>query len=136
MTTPVEGLYARLYLSATAAPGPPIIVAELRGIEWTSRQTKRRWYAMGTIHPSQILRGIIEHDGRARHAFITPEWIGTLQIGTYVYLGSLTPRGATTPFIMGTVEITDISLNNMEAENEMAVIEDIGFIMYNLTFKS
>ena len=130
----MEGLYARLYIGTVCPPTAADLIAQLRGIEWTSRQTKRRWYIMGSLNTVEVLRGIIEHDGRARHALVNLDWLGTLNIGTWQYCGSLVPRGPTTPAVLGTVEITDLTWSEMAAENEMAVIEDIGFIMYNLTF--
>ena len=128
-----EGLYAYMY-AGTSSPTPEAI-AVFTGVELTWSQTKRRFYhAGGSLHASQVLRGVITWEGRWRKAYVDNAYLGTFNQGTVPFSGSIVPRGATSPAILGTIEMTGGALSNMEAENENAVIEDQGFILYNLTF--
>lgn len=129
-----EGLYAYMYLGPSAPPGTANTIALFTGVELSWTQTKRRFYqGGGSLHPSQVLRGIIKFDGRFKHAYIGNGYIGTLLEGTVPMYGSIVPRGGNSPAILGTVELVGGALSNMEAENEAAVIEDQGFILYNIT---
>lgn len=135
MSEAKEGLYAYMYLGGAAPPGTADPIALFTGVELSWSQTKRRFYqGGGSLHPSQVLRGVISWEGRFRHAYINNDYLGTFNEGTVPMYGSIVPRGANSPAILGTVELTGGALSNMEAENEAAVIEDEGFIIYNLSF--
>lgn len=135
MSTAKEGLYAYLYLGTAAIPGTADPIALLTGVELSWSQTKKRFYQMGgSLHPSQVLRGIITYDGKFSKAYVDNRYIGTFDMGTVPFTGSLVPRGGYSPAILGTVEFTGGSLSNMAAETEAAVGEDHSFIIYNLTF--
>ena len=130
-----EGLYAYMYLGTACPTGTANPIALFTGVELSWSQTKRRFYqAGGSLHPSQVLRGIISWEGRFKKAYIDNTYLGTFNQGTIPFCGSIVPRGGSSPAIMGTVELTGGALSNMEAENEAAVMEDQGFIIYNLTF--
>lgn len=89
---------------------------------------------MGALNASDLLRGVIEWEGSFKKGYLTNVWLGTFNLGTYVFCGSLSPRGGHTPSILGSVILTGGSLANMESEQAEAVMEDEGFIMFNLTF--
>lgn len=89
---------------------------------------------MGSLIPDVYLRGIIEFDMGFRRGFIDPLFLGTFHIGTYIWYGSLTPRGPTTPAVLGSVVFEGVDFSNMEAENEAAVMDEYSCKMYNLTF--
>lgn len=129
-----EGLYAYMYLGGAAPAGTADVIALFTGVELSWSQTKRRFYqGGGSLHPSQVLRGIIQWEGRFKRAYTSNDYLGTLNEGTVPMYGSIVPRGGNSPAILGTVELTGGSLSNMEAENEAAVEEDQGFIIYNLS---
>ena len=123
-----------MYLGTACPPGTADTIALFTGVDLSWSQRKTRFYVSGSLHPSCLLDGVIEWEGRFHKAYLTNLWLGTFNIGTYLYCGSIVPRGATSPAILGTVALTGGSLANMAAENEAAVMEDQGFIMYNLTF--
>ena len=130
-----EGLYAYMYVGTETPVGTAQVIALFTGVELSWTQTKRRFYqGGGSLHPSQVLRGIIAWEGRFKKAYIDNRYLGTFNVGTYQMQGSIVPRGGVTPAIMGTVELTGGALSNMEAENEAAVMEDQGFIIYNMSF--
>ena len=133
--TAKEGLYAYMYLGTHAPVGTAQVIALFTGVELSWTQTKRRFYeARGSLHPTSVLRGIIAWEGRYKKAYVDNRYLGTFNLGTLAMHGSIVPRGGTTPAIMGTVELTGGALSNMEAENEAAVMEDQGFILYGVSF--
>jgi hypothetical protein len=134
MSSAKEGLYAYIYLGTAPAVAATDTVALLTGVELSWSQTKKRFYQLGgSLHPSQVLRGIIQYNGKFTHAFIDFDLLGTLDAGTIPLYGSITPRGANSPAILGTLELVSGSLSNMQAENEAAVEEDFSFILYNIS---
>lgn len=135
MSTAKEGLYAYMYLGTACPAGTADPIALLVGVELSWSQTKRRFYQLGgSLHPSQVLRGVIAWEGRFIKAYVDNKYLGTFNLGTVPFCGSIVPRGTNSPAILGTVELTGGSLSNMAAENEAAVEEDQSFIIYNLTF--
>ena len=133
-TAAMEGLYARLYISTTNPPVLGSVVALLQGLTFSGRQTNRGWFAMGSLIPDQYLRGIIEFDVGFRKGYIDSKFLGTFHIGTYIWYGSLCPRGPNVPAILGSVIFEGVDFSNMEAENEAAVLDEYSCKMYNLTF--
>ena len=124
-----------MYLGTASPTLATDVIALFTGVELSWTQTKRRFYqAGGSLHPSQVLRGVIAWEGRFKKAFVKTSYLGSFNSGTIPFCGSIVPRGGNSPAIMGTVELTGGALSNMEAENEAAVMEDQGFILYNLTF--
>lgn len=133
-----EGLYANLFLDGITHAGTmgtqsPIIL--LTGIELSWTQGNTPFHGLGSLQPASILRGCIGWEGRFKKAYTDNKWLGTFNIGTYQFAGSLNPAGTTVPMILGTVVLTGGSLSNMDACSEAAVNEDQGFIIYGLTFK-
>lgn len=134
MSLPSEGLNAIMYLGTACPAGTADVIALFQGVDLSWTQTKRRWYPMGSLNPTDVLNGIIAWDGSFKKGYLTNLWMGTFNIGTMVLCGSIIPRGTSSPAILGSVVLTGGSLANMEAENEAAVMEDEGFIIFNLTF--
>jgi hypothetical protein len=134
MSTPIEGLNAIMYLGTACPAGTADVIALLQGITLSYTQNKVPFYHMGSLNHYYVLDGVIRFDGGFTNAYTSNQWIGTLHLGTYELCGSLVPRGASSPAILGTVKLTSGSLSNMEAETAEAVMEDNAFIMYNLTF--
>jgi hypothetical protein len=124
-----------MYLGTACPPGTADLIALLTGVDLSWSQEKVRWYHMGSLNHYYVLDGVIAFDGGFRKAYTDNRYIGTLQLyGTYIYCGSIVPRGGNSPAILGTVKMTGGSLSNMEQANANAVGEENTFIMYNLTF--
>jgi len=123
-----EGLYATVAYRGNT-------IALLRGVSLSWDQTKRRFYANGSLLPLQILRGIIAWDMGWKEAFTTTAHMGTFNVGTEIMVGTIFPRGGTNPYIAGSICLNSGSLSNMEAENEAAVEEEHSAMIYNMTFQ-
>jgi len=89
---------------------------------------------MGTYPTEDVLRGPVNWEGSFKKAFVDLLYMGTFNIGTYLWYGSISPRGVGTPCVLGSLVFNGGSLANMEMENEAAVEEEETFIIYNLTF--
>jgi len=134
MSLPSEGLNAVMYVGTACPATSADVIALFQGVDISWTQTKRRWYPMGSLNPIDVLNGVIAWDGSYKKGYLTNAMIGSFNVGTYVFCGSIVPRGGNSPAILGSVVLTGGSLSNMEAENEAATMEDEGFIIYNLTF--
>lgn len=92
---------------------------------------------MGSLNNYYVLDGVVQFSGAFRKAYIDNLYLGTFILsGTTVYCGSLVPRGASSPAILGSVKLTGGSLSNMNQAVADAVEEEESFIMYNLSFVS
>jgi hypothetical protein len=130
-----EGLYATIYLSDdVAAITTANTVALLTGVELSWAQNKRRFFQLGSIIPSSVLDGVITYDGAFRRAFFTTKYIGSVNIGTCNFIGSICPRGTAQPAMMGSLKITSGNIRNMATESAEAVAEEQTFIFYNVSF--
>ena len=123
-----------MYLGTACPPTTNDLIGLLSGVDLSWSQEKVRWYHMGSLNNYYVLDGVIAYDGAFRKAYVDNQYIGTVNVGTVEYCGSIVPRGATSPAILGTVKITGGSLRNMAQANANAVEEEQGFIMYNLSF--
>lgn len=131
----MEGLNADMYLGTACPPGTAGVIALLQGIDLSWSQEKVRWYHMGSLNNYYVLDGVTTWDGAFRRAMVNTAYMGSIfTSGSNVYCGSIVPRGATSPAILGSVKLTGGSLSNMEAGNANAVGEEETFVMYNLTF--
>lgn len=129
-----EGLYAYLYLCRdNGTVGPGSVAAMLTGVELSWSATKKRFYSMGSLLPESVLDGIIAWEGGFKRAYSSNVYIGTFNLGTVRYIGSICPRGTAQPAIMGTLAFTGGNLSNMAAESADAVMEEQSFILYNVT---
>jgi len=127
MSTAREGLYAVVDINGVA-------VGLLRGVTFHKEQSMKRFYECGTLHPSVVLRGPIREEGTFKRAFTQTGLAGTLNVGTYNAVGTIYLRGGATPYMAGTFLFNSLDWTNMNAEDESAVEEEFGFIIYNVTF--
>jgi hypothetical protein len=134
MSAPSEGWKAVIYAGTTCPPGTADIIALLTGVDLSWTQTNRHWRYMGSVRATHILRGPLNWEGAWRAAYVNNNWLGTFDVGTLTFCGSITPRGGNSPCILGTITLGGGSLANMEMENPEAVIEEQTFQIYNMTF--
>ena len=131
----MEGLNAVMYLGTACPPTTADTQALLQGVDLSWNQEKVRFYHMGSLNNYYVLDGVIGFQGAYRKAFFTANQMGSVVTsGSNVYCGSICPRGASTPAILGSVVFTGGSLSNMAAGNANAVSEETSFIIFNLTF--
>ena len=134
ISAPNEGLNALMYLGTACPPVAGDLIGLLAGVDLSWNQEKVRWYHMGSLNNYYVLDGVIAFDGAFRKAHVDNQYIGTLIAGTNIYCGSIVPRGASSPAILGTVKLNSGSLRNMQQANANAVEEEQSFVMYNLSF--
>ena len=131
----MEGLNAVMYLDTACPPTVADTQALLQGVDLSWNQEKVRFYHMGSLNNYYVLDGVVAFQGAFRKAFVTANMAGSIVTsGSNVYCGSICPRGASTPAILGSVVFTGGSLSNMAAGNANAVTEEESFIIFNLTF--
>lgn len=122
-----EGLYAVMSIAN-------LNLALLTGVTLRGDQTKSPFHQMGSLHPLQYLQGCIEWEIGWTRAIGSVSNLGSFNVGTLTYLGTVFPLGGTNPLVAGTIVPNSIALNNMEACNESAVEEEFSGKFYNLTF--
>lgn len=134
MSSAREGLYAAIYLCQNSGTvGPGSVVAMLTGVDLSWSQNKRRFYSLGSLLPETVLNGPIAYDGGFKRAYCSNIYVGTFNIGTVLYIGSICPRGTAQPAVMGTLAFTGGNLRNMDAEASAATIEEQKFILFNVS---
>jgi len=129
-----EGLYAKIYLGTVCPAGTADLVAVLTGVELSWSQSNTQWRPMGSLVAEDVLRGPLNWEGSFKKAYVNNTYLGSFNVGTVVYCGSICPRGTAPPAILGSLVLTGGSLGPMETENEAAVEEEHTFMLYNLTF--
>ena len=125
MSSASEGLNASISLGGTA-------IAWLAGVKFSGRRNAESWTSMGSTTPNDVLTGVIEYTGGFSRAYIDNAYFDVFVAGTHL-IGTIFPRGGTTPYIAGTMVITDYTLSNMERSSATAVVEEGSFMMYNIT---
>lgn len=130
----VSGLYANLYLGDGATGAGMVAARLLTRVDLAWRQNDRRFQPFGSLQTTEVLPGKIEWEGRFERGFYTNKYLGSLIVGTCLFVGSLMPVGGTHPVIGGTFVFTSGHLAGMDAKNNYAVVEGQSFIIYNLTF--
>lgn len=136
MSAAREGLYAYLYLCrSNGTVGPGSVIGLLTGVDLSWSQAERRFFQLGgSMLPSGVLDGVVEWNGGFKKAYVSNEFIGTFNIGTVRYIGSICPRGTASPCIMGTMAFNGGNIRNMAAESNEAVTEEQNFVLYNVSF--
>ena len=71
-------------------------------------------------------------EGSFRKAYVDNTYLTVFTAGTAL-VGTLYPRGGTTPYISGTIVITGGNLSGLEKDSEAPVIEEGTFIMYSIS---
>ena len=123
-----EGLYAVLSLSN-------LNTALLLGVTLSWNQNKTGFWQMGSLHPMRYLQGCIEWELSWKKGFVDTTNLGSFNLGTLEFLGTVFPRGASAPYIAGTVVLNSGNLSDMEACSEAAVKEENTAKFYNLRFR-
>ena len=104
----------------------------LAGIDLSWSRKASEWASMGETATSDVLLGVKQVKGTAKKAFVNWAYRTIFLSGTPLP-GTIYPVGGTTTYIAGTIAVTGGKLSNMQQNNENAVIEDIDFILYNVT---
>ena len=126
-TTAIEGLIGQLSLGGT-------IVGFLTGVTLSGDRAQTQWRAMGTYDATQILKGRRNFEGTARKAYLCGDWLDLFKLDTTEFAATLYPRGTTAcGTIAGSIAIKSWTVTGMETESEAAVLEEIGFDMYQVT---
>lgn len=122
MSTPARGMYGVLSIGGTA-------IALLTGVDFDWDKPVTEFAQMGTNVVTSVLQGVQHYRGAFRHAFIDCVYLTIFQNET-VLAGSLVPRSGRT--YVGSLVITGGSLENLEAEETAAVVEEGTFVMYSV----
>jgi len=120
-----EGLNASISLGGTA-------IGWLAGVSFTARRAVESWTSMGSTVPDDVLKGVVEYTGGFSRAYIDNTYFDIFVSGTALQ-GTIFPRGGSTPYIAGTLVISDYTLSNMERSSATAVVEEGSFTMYGIT---
>ena len=113
--------------------GPGSVIAMLTGVDLSWAAAKKRFFSSGSLLPESVLDGVMTWEGAFKHAYSHNQHINIWALGTARWIGSICPRGTASPAIMGTLAFTGGNLSNMSAESNDAVVEEQGFILYNVT---
>lgn len=121
----MEGMMGSFSLGGSA-------IALMTGVnlEWNRSVTEMAY--LGQTAVSDVMQGVKKYKGTANKAYVDNTYLKVFMAGTEL-VGTLYPRGGTTPYIAGTVVLTGGRLSGIEKDSEAPVIEDISFVMYNIT---
>ena len=92
----------------------------------------KEWANMGSTTCSDVLQGVKKYKGNAKKGYTDNTWLGYF-IGGSALVGTILPVGGTTPYIAGTMQITSWKLSSMKHETSDPVLEELAFIMYNVS---
>ncbi len=121
----MEGMMGSISIGGTA-------VGKLTGVDFDWSASLKEMAYMGEEETSEVLHGVRKYKGSAKKAYIDNTFLAAFRAGTEL-VGTLYPRGGTAPYIAGTLAFSGGKLSGMQMDSEAAVIEDINFIMYNIT---
>jgi hypothetical protein len=125
MSSAMEGMMGSFSIGGTA-------VALLTNVSLDYSRPLKEMAYMGQTATSDVLQGVRKYKGAAKHAYVDNTFLTVFIAGTEL-VGTLYPRGGTTPYVAGTIVIGGGKLSGIDAESESAVMEDIDFVMYNIT---
>jgi len=123
MSTAARGMDGVLSIGGTA-------IGLLTGVDFAWDKPVTEFAAMGTSYVTQVLHGVRHYHGAFRKAFVDCTYHTIFQDET-VLVGSLVARSGRS--FVGSLVITGGSLENLDAEESAAVIEEGTFVMYNVT---
>jgi hypothetical protein len=109
-------------------------IALLDGVTLTWNQPNKRYFPCGSLDAVAIYRGPVEWEGSFKRAFVSPSLMGSFNVGTNSFVGTIFPTGGTNPLVSGTILLTGGSLNNLEREQLDISEEEHKFLIYNMTF--
>jgi hypothetical protein len=107
-------------------------IAKLADVEFECTADVVEWADMGETLTSEVLHGVRTFKGMARKGYINNTYLDYF-IGGSALIGTIFPRGGTTPYIAGTFEITNWKCTGMTHEAADPVLEELSFIMYDIT---
>ena len=125
MSSPSEGLAGSFSLGGST-------IAVLSGVDLSWDRSATEWASMGETATSDVLLGVRKFRGSFRKAYVDNTYLTVFTAGTAL-VGTLYPRGGTTPYISGTIVITGGNLSGIEKDSEAPVIEEGTFIMYSIS---
>lgn len=119
-----EGLNGSLAINGT-------VVAHLSEVTFEHTREAKEWQPLGSASVVDVLLGVNKYTATARKGYIDNTYAGFMQSGSALVGTLYAVNGKTTAgtFVWNRRGITGI---RMEAADP--VIEDMGFIVYNVTF--
>ena len=117
-----EGLNAGFSLGGTA-------LGLFESAEFSVEREAVEWNNAGTPVTSDVLLGPVKYKCTARKGYVDNTFLTNLEQGVAM-VGSIFPRGGSTPYIQGSVQITRCAINNMRHDTAEPVIQEMEFIMY------
>lgn len=121
----MEGMMGSFSLGGSA-------IALMTGVslDWNKSVTEMAYLGDTTV--KDVMQGVKKYKGTANKAYVDNTYLKVFMAGTEL-VGTILPRGGTTPYIAGTIVITGGRLSGIEKDSEAPVIEDASFVMYNIT---
>ncbi len=126
MSSLSEGLYANMTVGGS-------VIALLAEVEFECQADAKEWGNMGSVTTSDVLHGMRTFKGNAKKGYVDNTYLGYFIVGSAL-VGTILPRGGTTPWIAGTFEITNWKLTGMKHETSDPVLEELSFIMYDISY--
>lgn len=120
-----EGLNASASLNGT-------VIALLSEVTFECNAAVVEWVNMGSTLTSDVMHGARKFKGHAQLGYVDNTYLNYF-VGGSVLAGTIFPRGGTSPYIGGSVEFTNWKLSNMKHDVADPVLNDIDFIMYDIT---
>jgi hypothetical protein len=110
------------------------VVGNLTGVSLKGVRGQEHIRALGNDDTDKILKGKRDFEGTARHAYICGEWLDYFKQDCTEFNLEVYPRGmySDTCVIVARMVIKRYQILEMSAESNMAVIEGIGFDLYNV----
>lgn len=99
-------------------------------LDWNKSVTEMAYLGDTTV--KDVLQGVKKFKGSAQKAYVDNTYLKVFMAGTEL-VGTLYPRGGTTPCIAGTVVLTGGRLSGIDKDSEAPVVEDCSFVMYSIT---
>ena len=119
-----EGLNGSLAINGT-------VIAALAEVTFEHTRDAVEWQPLGSVSVSDVLWGLNKYRATARHGYVDTLWAtlvtdGSVLPGTlYAYTGKT---------IAGTFACVKHGISGIVMGSKDPVIEDLEFIMYNVTF--
>lgn len=125
MSSPMEGLQASLSVNGT-------VIALLDEVNYDQSRDVKEWVPMGSVKTTEILEGVVKYKVTAKHGYVDNTFLNYITGGS-VLTGTVFPRGGTTPTISGSMYCTNAKISGMKRESPDPVMEDLTFVLYNVT---
>jgi hypothetical protein len=119
-----EGLNGSLAINGT-------VIAALTEVTFEHTRPAKEWIPLGSATVVELLWGVNKFTATAKHAYIDSLY-ATLVTGGSALPGTLYPVNGKT--IGGTFACVRHGISGIQMESNDPVIEDLDFIVYNVTF--